>query len=746
MMNVAARIDYSLLCEQVALRLWGEPSQRTDQQLRWGNHGSRSLDRRKGCWFDHEAGQGGSTIELLQRECGLDFTGAVHWLRREGYVGGWGSGHTKTNGHAATNGHDRAKATPRKLVETYDYTDEHGDLRFQVCRFEPKDFRQRRPDGLGGWVWNLDGERRILYRLPEVIEEIAQGRPVFIVEGEKDADNLAAIGVVATTNPGGASKAKPGSAYRSKWLPEYSEFLRGADVILMPDNDETGRAHMQAVAASLTGVAKKIRYLDLVLHWPQLPYKGDISDWLADGGGSVDALWSLVETTDCGPAEATVTVDSDTLDLAEMNSQFAVVKVGGKTRVVSLEESPVYPGGMVPIYSTIPDFCAFHDRRKKIEIGPDGKDKKIGIGRWWINHEERRQYDSIVYAPNAEPAVGKMNLWRGFAVEPRSGDCGLYLDHLRGNICSGNGDHAAYLIDWMAYAVQHPDLPGEVAVVTRGKEGVGKGVLAKHFGGLFGSHFRHIVHAKHLVGHFNAHMQQCSVLFADEAFFAGDRAHESILKALITEETLLIEPKGVDPFPVRNCIHLIMSSNNDWVVPAGADARRYFVLNVSDAHMQDHRYFAMIAKQMENGGRAALLDYLLKRDLSGFDVRHMPQTEALAEQKAHSRRGIDRLVEIIANAGVLPNVHTLHPDVAVTTGEERGEGFYHSARSLVPDLKHYSSIVISNALKKDWDCHPWKSGNQRGIRFPSLAELRRHFDQRHGPQNWQHEAVDWSGD
>jgi Family of unknown function (DUF5906) len=429
-------------------------------------------------------------------------------------------------------------------------------------------------------------------------------------------------------------------------------------------------------------------------------------------------------------------------DLAEMNAQFAVVKVGGKTRVVSLEESPVYPGCIVPVYSSIPDFCAFHDKRKRIE---EGTTKKIGIGRWWINHEERRQFDSIVYAPNADPetVASKLNLWTGFAIEPREGDWALYLEHLQENVCSGVEEYADYLLNWMAYAVQYPDRQGEIAVVMRGKEGVGKGVLAKHFGRLFGSHNRHIVHAKHLVGHFNAHLQQCSVLFADEAFFAGDRAHESILKGLITEETLLIEPKGVDPFPVRNCIHLIMSSNSDWVVPAGADARRYFVLNVADTHMQDHRYFALIARQMDNGGRAALLHHLLHRDLSGFDVRYVPQTEALAEQKAHSRRGLDRLVEMIAHGGVVPNVHTLHANVAVTTGEERGEGFYCSARSLVPDLKHNSSIVIANTLKKEWGCHPWKSGNQRGIQFPTLTELRDLFDKRHGRQDWQDPAADW---
>src|SRR5262249_27652155 len=210
-----------------------------------------------------------------------------------------------------------------------------------------------------------------------------------------------------------------------------------------------------------------------------------------------------------------------------------------------------------------------------------------------------RQYDDIVYAPNSENPR-KLNLWRGFACKPLDGDCDLFLAHLRDNVCSGNVEYFEYLLDWMAYGVQYPDRPGEVSVVTRGKEGVGKGVAGTEYGRLVGSHFRHIVHAKHLVGHFNSHLAHCSVLFADVTFFAGDRENESILKALITEDTILIEPKGVDPFPVRNCVHLWMSSNADWVVPAGADARRYFVLNVSDARMQNGEYFGAITRQMDS--------------------------------------------------------------------------------------------------------------------------------------------------
>jgi putative DNA primase/helicase len=166
----------------------------------------------------------------------------------------------------------------RRIVGTYDYRQPDGTLLFQVVRRDPKGFSQRRPDGAGGWVWNLQGINPVLYRLPELLS----GNPkesVFVVEGEKDADKLASLGFVSTTNPMGAGK----------WRPEYADALRGRDVVLLPDNDRQGHEHMESVALSLLGVASSIKLVNL----PDLATKGDVSDWLA-AGGTVDGLNQLV--------------------------------------------------------------------------------------------------------------------------------------------------------------------------------------------------------------------------------------------------------------------------------------------------------------------------------------------------------------------------------------------------------------------------------------------------------------------
>jgi hypothetical protein len=163
------------------------------------------------------------------------------------------------------------------VVAEYDYRDEAGIMLYQVVRRVPKDFRQRRPDGKGGWIWNLQGVHRVLYRLPELLAApIAE--PVFIVEGEKDCDRLRGLGLVATTNSGGAGK----------WKGEYREALRGRRVVLLPDNDEPGQQHMAAVRQSLAGVAASVTVVEL----PDLPPKGDVSDWI-DAGGTAHRLLEM---------------------------------------------------------------------------------------------------------------------------------------------------------------------------------------------------------------------------------------------------------------------------------------------------------------------------------------------------------------------------------------------------------------------------------------------------------------------
>jgi 5S rRNA maturation endonuclease (ribonuclease M5) len=181
----------------------------------------------------------------------------------------------------------RSVTTAREIEKTYDYTDESENLLFQVVRYKPKAFVQRRPDGQGGWIWSLRDPqtkklavRLVLYRLPEVLAAIQQDRGVFIVEGEKDVETLRALGCVATCNPMGAGK----------WHEEYSQSLQGAKVVIIPDNDDPGRKHAEQVCHYLQGKAKSIRWLTLSGEGIK-----DTTDWVEKIKGTKEQLQSLVK-------------------------------------------------------------------------------------------------------------------------------------------------------------------------------------------------------------------------------------------------------------------------------------------------------------------------------------------------------------------------------------------------------------------------------------------------------------------
>jgi RecA-family ATPase len=296
--------DFVRLIEPVARLLLGEPNEHLStkgRELRFGSRGSMSVDLEKATYFDNETNTGGGFLDLVALKTGTKGKDIFEWLDQKGF-------HIERDEHHRGNGAAQPSSSPKlgKIVKTYDYTDEAGALLFQVVRFEPKDFRQRKPDKSDptGWSWKIKGVRQVPYRLNDVIEAVATEKVVYIVEGEKDADNLWDIGVPATTNAGGCGK----------WRRELSDFFHDADVVIIQDNDpqtidkqtgkplfhEDGRPklpgqdHAQQVARDLFDVAHRVRVLDLAKRWTDMPLKGDVSDWIK-AGGTTEALSNIAE-------------------------------------------------------------------------------------------------------------------------------------------------------------------------------------------------------------------------------------------------------------------------------------------------------------------------------------------------------------------------------------------------------------------------------------------------------------------
>lgn len=252
--------------KEVSHLLMGDPNHALSsaQEWRYGSRGSLSIDLEKNTWFCHENNIGGGVVDLVEYQIGGAREKAVEWLKD-----------------------NFGTSKKREIITTYEYTDEAGKLLFEVVRFEPKDFRQRRPDGKD-WIWSLKGVRRVLYRLPEL-----QGQAVvYLVEGEKDADRLSSLNLTATCCPGGAGK----------WREDYTQQLVAAgvkSVVIFPDNDEAGRKHADQVAESTQKAGLQTKLVQL----PRLPEKGDVFDWLAAGHGR-DELIALVKAAEVYRPEA----------------------------------------------------------------------------------------------------------------------------------------------------------------------------------------------------------------------------------------------------------------------------------------------------------------------------------------------------------------------------------------------------------------------------------------------------------
>lgn len=363
------------------------------------------------------------------------------------------------------------------IVATYDYRDEHGSLLYQVVRLDPKGFRQRRPDPAGGWNWKLSGVRRVLYRLPELLAA-APGAPVFVVEGEKDADALIALGLTATTNAQGAGKFR-------QLAKHACDVLAGRTVIVLPDNDDPGRAHARDVERALLGAAT-VRVLEL----PGLPPKGDVSDWLAAGGTREDLLAlaagafaasapaaSAAPPVPGAPADADEEPTRRPLTSRSYHSCVTIISENRKNilggRKLELNEMtgmPMLDG------KPIQDADALRVRfllEERFEGSSDGKGMKFG---------PQDVRDALLQVSAARPRHPVREYLQGLHWDGRERIC--YVPDLVG--AARTALNQAIFRRWMISAVARPMQPGckvDTVLILVGPQGAGKSTFFSQMAG-----------------------------------------------------------------------------------------------------------------------------------------------------------------------------------------------------------------------------------------------------------------------
>lgn len=498
-----------------------------------------------------------------------------------------------------SNGNGKHK--PRIIAE-YDYTDDHGVLLFQAVRFDPKDFRQRRPDGFGGWTWKLDGTRRVLFRLPQIIEAVALDQLVHICEGEKDVLAVERAGGVATCNPGGAGK----------WRSEYSETLRGARVRIVADRDPPGIAHACAVAQALDGVAESVELV-------QAARGKDAHDHLAAGFGLEDFV--RVEQPELPPAEKTDDVG------------------------VKLTDFYAYLPMHSYIFAPIGELWPASSVNARIPPISTGRTKKNGEEEYESasQHLDRtRAVEQMTWAPGEKQLIEGRLLDHGGWLERNGLHCfNLYrpANARRGVAAQAKRwvDHwqlvypaeFTRIIQYLAHRVQRPGEKINHALVLGGLQGIGKDTGLEPVKYAVGPQNFQEVAPPHLLGRFNSYVK-CVILRVSEARDLGDIDRYGLYEHLKTltaapPDVLRVDEKNIREYSVLNVCSVVITTNHVDGVYLPADDRRHYVA-WSELTKEDFTpdYWNDLYRWYGLGGREHVAAYLHELDLSGFDPKAPP--------------------------------------------------------------------------------------------------------------------------
>lgn len=421
----------------------------------------------------------------------------------------------------------------------------------------------------------------------------------------------------------------PGRAYQSGASWRVSSKSLGRD--LQEDlSVHPGKSTDPETGIKDFGTERGMSPIDVVIR--DLPISGD-----NDAAANQAALW-LCERIGIDPeslgwnakaAAAAAQAAAMNAALEEFNQRFFASLIGGVPFVFDATAADIVDGGM-----RFRGFAEFYGTTKI---------QRASVASAWLGWENRRSFDRVEFHPGHPFGANdrSFNTWRGLAIEPAGGECRRILAHLKRVWAAGDDQLFRYLICWLALLVQRPHEKPRTALVVRGGEGTGKTIITDLLIAIFGQHGFTASSKDQIVGRFNGHLMDKVLLILEEAVFAGDHAAESTAKTLISNDLLGFEFKGKSTITAPSYAHVIILSNEDWVVPASLDSRRYVVLETSEQFKGDHGYFKALIHEINNGGREAFLHQLLNLDIGNFVPDKIPMTEGLSEQRLQTMQKQD---------------------------------------------------------------------------------------------------------
>lgn len=411
------------------------------------------------------------------------------------------------------------------------------------------------------------------------------------------------------------------------------------------------------------------------------------------------------------------------------------------------------------VHQTIPAFK--HSHIDRFVCVPDPKTGGLTRRRFadvWLESARVRRYDGAEFLPGMATSPNVLNLWRGWpcldVTDDSSGEppeCELFLNHIRDNLCGGNIEVYLYLLGWMADALQNPHRTSRVAVVLHGPQGSGKSLFATCFAQLFAPHSAVLARPEQLTGQFNKHLMDKCLVFADEAFFAGNRQQGAALKTLVTSETMFVEPKGVDGFMAPKRFRLIMASNDQHVIRAEIDDRRFLVLRVdAGEHNNSASYFSAVLDEWNSGGKRALFRWLRgaywRRELEyNWRPEDRPKTRALELQKDLS---LDPPVMAVLNMlreGEPPCIFLPHGEGIFVPTQEMADAVRLGTRDLKALGESLRIVAVHDASGKPKSIRRTVGNDQRrGFVLPPLTQARAQWETHHGRSvAWPDDITDW---
>lgn len=426
-------------------------------------------------------------------------------------------------------------------------------------------------------------------------------------------------------------------------------------------------------------------------------------------------------------------------ELHDMNRRFALV-LRDKNHVIMEEINDEFGHVDIREYSEETFKVMFMEKINR-------NDKLVRISDAWLTWAGRRTYKQMVFSPNRKLPRDIYNMWRGFRVKPVAYDRAnpkakagfdAFMEHLYNNVANGIKEHADYILGFFAHIFQKPEEKPLVTLVFQGGKGVGKNALIERVGKLL--HRENFIVAdsdRYLFSNFNGHFEKCLLFVSDEAFWGGDARYNGKLKGLTTGETILIEKKNREPYAIKNLTRVVLLGNEEWLVPASDDERRYAVFKLGDGRKQDREFFRNMRENIDDfGGNEVLLHYFLNFDLSTVDVNDAPVTEALLSQKEESLDVIQEFIKgSLSEGSILESYTEGWPETMpirtvrsayVKYSKIQGSRYPGKETKLLSKLKPF--ITESKTVRTGND-------TQKHYVFKPLAECRRIWDEMFGTKN-----------